>query len=930
MKHVAPWSAPAPALVYPIFVLFLLLLPFFRLPLLPLLDRHRSAKTDFPKTVHDDGSITDGTIRDGTIRDGTSRDGTMTDRTTTRNSNDRRGIPRPEPIAILVAIWLANASHAQGKGEVPELPPSLGSIWVPEPTRLDEFVQDRDAAVALGKALFWDVAVGSDRATACATCHGQAGVDPRTLNTVHPGFNGTFDAGVGPGGWKSEEFFPTVLFADPDSRFSPLLRNVDDVVGSQGVLRRVFLELNGRPLDELCVDLPDPVFQDDDGNVRQVTGRNPPTVVNAVFNVRQFWDGRANPWFNGVDPFGPTNPLARNWRWNAATGSFEQVALQLDFAGLASQAVGPVNNQVEMACEGRDWASLARRILDERALATQRVLSDDSVLGPIVAEGGIGLARTYRQLVEQAFRPEWRRSDPTPEGTPQIESNFSLFFGLAVQLYEGTLVSDDSPYDRFAEAGFPEDGGGHLDEQALLGLDLFMNVGQFEDLPIARCIDCHSTPLFTSATWSGLGVVTPPPPGPQPYVALGGVERMLAMAGTRLATVVFANHPADGDPSIRGLSFPIDDRHVELIRLAPGSNDPDDGEEVLDGDLPDLPTGACDLVANEIIEADEGTGTLVIEVRRTPLAGGGCGTWIRFTLDLLPVGRYALMIDDEHRATLEVLADGAYDMGFYNLGVRPTIEDAGVGGFAPNGTPLSWTRRVQAGSPTPEFDSSVAVPPGVHAAVEGAFKTPTLRNVALTGPFFHHGGYASLRDVVQFYDRGGDFHEANLADLAPEMVTLGLRDHEVDAIVAFMESLTDERVRLERPPFDHPELPLPNGETLPAVGAGGRDAECLPPLRSFEERLASPEIEGDCDRDGRLDPCMIARDPTLDADGNGVLDACEDRGVVADLTGDRRVDGADLSVLLGAWGKGPSPADLDESGFVDGTDLSILLGAWTP
>lgn len=49
----------------------------------------------------------------------------------------------------------------------------------------------------------------------------------------------------------------------------------------------------------------------------------------------------------------------------------------------------------------------------------------------------------------------------------------------------------------------------------------------------------------------------------------------------------------------------------------------------------------------------------------------------------------------------------------------------------------------------------------------------------------------------------------------------------------------------------------------------------------------------------------------------------------ADLGGDGGVDGADLGVLLGAWGvPGASPADLDGSGLVDGADLGILLGAW--
>ena len=51
--------------------------------------------------------------------------------------------------------------------------------------------------------------------------------------------------------------------------------------------------------------------------------------------------------------------------------------------------------------------------------------------------------------------------------------------------------------------------------------------------------------------------------------------------------------------------------------------------------------------------------------------------------------------------------------------------------------------------------------------------------------------------------------------------------------------------------------------------------------------------------------------------------------VVGDLNGDGFVNGADLAILLGAWGGGAGPADLDNDGSVGGADLAILLGAWT-
>ena len=67
----------------------------------------------------------------------------------------------------------------------------LSSIPVPLPDDLDSIVKDRDAAILLGKALFWDMQVGSDGKTACATCHWHAGADARTKNTLYPGAPGS-------------------------------------------------------------------------------------------------------------------------------------------------------------------------------------------------------------------------------------------------------------------------------------------------------------------------------------------------------------------------------------------------------------------------------------------------------------------------------------------------------------------------------------------------------------------------------------------------------------------------------------------------------------------------------------------------------------------------------------------------------------------
>ena len=115
-----------------------------------------------------------------------------------------------------------------------------------------------------------------------------------------------------------------------------------------------------------------------------------------------------------------------------------------------------------------------------------------------------------------------------------------------------------------------------------------------------------------------------------------------------------------------------------------------------------------------------------------------------------------------------------------------------------------------------------------RVAVDGAFKTPSLRNVELTAPYFHNGGQATLEQVVAFYNRGGDFPRENRENLDADIVPLGLTEPERATLVAFMRALTDERVRRDQAPFDHPELSLSNGRDrdgarllLPAVGRGG-------------------------------------------------------------------------------------------------------------
>jgi hypothetical protein len=138
-------------------------------------------------------------------------------------------------------------------------------------------------------------------------------------------------------------------------------------------------------------------------------------------------------------------------------------------------------------------------------------------------------------------------------------------------------------------------------------------------------------------------------------------------------------------------------------------------------------------------------------------------------------------------------------------------------------------------------------------ATKGAFKIPSLRNVELTAPYMHNGSFLTLEQVVDFYFRGGNFN--NPAHFATVVFPQPISAEEKADLVAFLKSLTDERVRWERAPFDHPQIIIPNGHTLsessknskqaqdkflevPAVGKNGRDQR-LGALKSFETILTT-------------------------------------------------------------------------------------------
>lgn len=75
----------------------------------------------------------------------------------------------------------------------------------------------------------------------------------------------------------------------------------------------------------------------------------------------------------------------------------------------------------------------------------------DSVLGPL-ADTTTGLKTTYTALIQQAFQPKWWKStkNVTVNGKSysMMQANFSLYWGLAIMMYQATLVSDNTPMDQ--------------------------------------------------------------------------------------------------------------------------------------------------------------------------------------------------------------------------------------------------------------------------------------------------------------------------------------------------------------------------------------------------------------------------------------------------------------------------------------------------
>ena len=136
------------------------------------------------------------------------------------------------------------------------------------------------------------------------------------------------------------------------------------------------------------------------------------------------------------------------------------------------------------------------------------------------------------------------------------------------------------------------------------------------------------------------------------------------------------------------------------------------------------------------------------------------------------------------------------DQGFHNTGI----------GYTRNNTvyhreatmPITLAPGITVQTPSDHFDHASERPPndvGRFEVTENpkdrwAYKTPSLRNVALTAPYMHDGSLLTLEAVVDFYDKGGE--DNPLKD--PLLTPLNLTKQEKAELVAFMKALTGANV----------------------------------------------------------------------------------------------------------------------------------------
>jgi cytochrome c peroxidase len=575
---------------------------------------------------------------------------------------------------------------------------------------------------------------------------------------------------------------------------------------------------------ENTISVPDPVFSYPDPsnpnaviNTRKTTGRNTPSVVNAVFNFRNFWDGRAQNECNGANPFGQRDKSS-HLVVVKDDGTLSPVLVSMKNSALCSQSLGPILSPTEMSADGRDFKQVGKKLLARKPLAKQMVDPTDSVLGLISNSPSTGINTTYAAMIQKAFLPEWysfanhicvaqdgstaATIDPKVASCPanttdysQMEVNFSLFWGVAIQMYESTLIADQTPMDKYLEQQQSYTLiGDNKTSQYTIQLKPGITPYTLSVVGLNPTLDASDQDIYSFDNGQG-------------FIGGVGVNQGSVNYATGVVTIFFSDSPVSQVP----------------IQI-------------------NYSVGATPMTESQLrgLVIFQTKGGCIVCHGGPELSNAAVGT-----VTNTPVERM-IMEDDSARV---------YDTGFYHIGVRPSAEDAGLAGNdGVAGLPLSNAEYLRQHVCDGGFETVIVpgrrgdgiAPAPLNCSDEvargGFFKAPQLRNVALTAPYFHNGGQLTLEQVVEYYNRGGDFNTvAEVKNMDPDIEILGLTLQDRQDLVDFLRNgLTDPRTVKQSAPFDHPQLILPNGH--PAGDAYPVQADPQHPGQATNQFMEIPAV----------------------------------------------------------------------------------------
>jgi cytochrome c peroxidase len=130
------------------------------------------------------------------------------------------------------------------------------------------------------------------------------------------------------------------------------------------------------------------------------------------------------------------------------------------------------------------------------------------------------------------------------------------------------------------------------------------------------------------------------------------------------------------------------------------------------------------------------------------------------------------------------------DGSFHNLGMVDTDADSARG--RARGVGLLLASEFNAESSYYDGPKPGDFPPTSSPSDLGAFRTPTLRNVALTAPYGHTGAFPNLPSIIAFHAAGGGRGRSDLVGIIdPALVPVDLSDSDTSHLVAFLRTLTD-------------------------------------------------------------------------------------------------------------------------------------------